>query len=1561
MQGQLIPPQQPTAQPSASSNNGLQVQQHILRELSQQPPLQGWQSSVQMQYRAGIIYQIFSQLRLLQSQLDLQYQLSLAIRFEAKAFTDAPDRTAYDAMCKRKLAEIHRLRTEQSAGMQQQMNMQMNMPQQMPNVAQDPSHVQGLGPAQFQQPPPNPQQQQMMQLHGMPMQQQQSQQPQPPPPPPPTSQQQGHQQQNMPMRQPPPNMPQVQPSTAPQRMVQQPSQFNPTPEENQYITRLANQMYTATPPQRIEAIRNNLRSMNADTRDGLARQGVDPMSWFFRTQAMKKFVDLKRAQAANQGLAGNQPTSNVNGVSRPMSQNAGGVPAQPLSGPQQNFEPPFDHIFGQQQDGLRSQEAGQIVVPASNAQAKLDQRNAARNNTQMNMQTGASRSLPNTAVNQPQPQPFWNQQPGQRNMNQGAGINASTQAANFANPNQAPANLLQGQPGGLDNQMTRTPSQQPGMPNLNKAAPPGQAPNMWPQGTPQQVNQPKPQATAMVPQASQQPEGRIDGPQQRPPIFQNIQNLPPQMQQRLLSMSEEQRRGFLISLQRRQMEQQQQQQQQRQLQQNQLQQQTQQQAAKIANARTVMNESFPMSSQPSQPGMQTGPTVTMSNQNISVQRPSMQNPNSQQPPFARQTPALGGPLRQQPGPGQLPPQQRGPSQYSGGPANAPLTEEQARQMDQKVFPSNLLSQGSQLLAQMPEDVRTWGQLKEYVVKNAPTLPSETLSKLEDLQAIQYRSQFQGPRPPHPGAVPPATTQPQAPFAQMVSQPNSQAPVQAPRPPHLANIPPPSFQEIQHVRANLPPNFKDASDDHVRAFIMRQRQEAMNRRMQAHQAQNAQMAQGLQKGAQSSQTQVQGPAGRVDPTANVQKGHAKGAVQEAQKVSNTAVNQSKQGQGNKNAPATKQAQKGTKRPSQDDVVEVPNPNLNNQAGVQAQNAVQASKQQPGPELHEQKAPTDIKGSSGSKNPITNQSQGADTQGARTGNLPAVSQEEVERRNTRLKQLMTEVGQNQPPRRPVPMTPQVRAGMAQRLGELSNMVERLEKSFPTYFRHNPDEGVAKNLIQTRQIIKAQYRDEQYNLIDNFTIGPNELEAAYGRIRQYFINVMEKFGSKRTTIARPGEQHQNQPQPQAQQPPVNQEKAPLNAANLEEQQNLLKAQRAASMQRHNSGHGSRAPPPPTSEKAPSFPHGPQSPHGIPHHFALPTLTADQLVLPNKRRRSNNHQPSAGSTPVLVPAQDTPIAKSSPLGPKLASPELPKARVPQMSFKCGISDCQSGQNGFATQAELEQHNADIHEPKEPEIEDPVEFALSSMRLALGLDENGKSKPRTETSEALKMKKSLSAQSYSAIKQEASTPMARAGTQTGPSPASNLLKTPQAMSSVKSPASDASKVKNGKGPTVSPKETDPPPFDPWAGSCISAEDIQSAWSSLADLNSMSFTKLQVGLTPSSTLSSGNEKSEKNSPRTSDISENDAVKISIDVGGGTKDDWIPSDWIDDTLCDIQSLNVGQDSFMGDGWDIFGDADVEMVDVGASTSRGKQMEEQDVIPEEWLKVYAPEKLPVKKGR
>ncbi|KAL8732813.1 MAG: hypothetical protein Q9181_003815 [Wetmoreana brouardii] len=1534
MSGQTMGPQA-GPQPAPPNNNGSNVQQHILRALNQQAAPQGWQSSVSMQYRGNIIFQLFSSLRLLYSHYDNQHQLQLALNFEGKAFVESADKNTYEKMCKRKLGEIQDMRTKQSLGMQHQINMQMNAPQPMQNMTQT--------MAQRQQNPQ--QQQQMMPNHGLPMQQH----PQPP----------GHQLHNMPIGHPQAAMSSQQ-APPPAQIGQQPNQYTPTAQENQYITQIARQLFQQTPRERLEVITNNLRQMNPEHRENLARQGVEPLHWYFRNQATRKFMEHKRGQAGNLGGPAAQAAGMVNGMPRPMSQNAGRPPGQQAPASQQGFEPPFDQIFGQQQDGLRSQEAGQVVVPASNSQASLDQRNAARlkQQHQMNMQHGANRAIHNNAANNPQSQAVWN---SQRNMNQPSGINGTTQAGNFGNPNQAPTNVLQGQPGGLDNQIMRTPSQTPDMPTLNKAAgPPGQTPNQWQSKTPQ-TNQTNPQTISMAQQAGQQAMKRPEAPQQRPPF----QNLPIHVHQHLASLPEDQRRPFLLNLQRRHYQQQQRQQQQMQ--------QAQQQAGKAVNTGAAINESFPMATQASQPGMQARPVGPIANQNAPVQQTMMQQSNLQQPSFPQQASAFGGTARQQPGTGQGAPHPRGPSQLPGHLANGPLTEEQARQIDQKPFPANMLSRDSQL-AQIPKEVKTWGQLKEFAAKHAQSLPQGTLGKLVNLQAMQYRQLQQGPKPTQPAAVPTGIAQQQAPFAQMISQPNNQGPVPAPQPLSTMNVAQPSYQDIQTMRNSLPPHLKSVPDEQIRQFIVnKQRQTALAKSMQAQQTQNPQAMNGMPNGQQGLQNHVQGSIGQSEVSHNALSGQSKASMQSHQRVTDSPVNQSaRQGQGARNAVTTKQPQKGgNKRGTNEDVVEVPNPSLANaQARTQTQKAAQTTKQKPSSQAQEQKAQTEDKARSIETRSASNQPKDVETQGPQLPTLPNIPKEELARRDARLKALLTEIGQNVPTRNIVPMTAEVKNEMTRKLRDLSQMVMRMEKSFLTFFRNHPDEESTRRLIQTRNIIKAQYKDADFNVKDQLTITPSELDTAYVHIRQYFAFVMKIFG-KGNNVSQAGEQAQSQPQPQPQpqpqQPAQSQEKAPLNAANLRE--NALQAQRAAAMQRHHSGYGSRVPAAPTSDKPP-FPLGPQSPHGFPQLYGPTTLTADQLVLPQpKRRKSNNHQASTGSTP--VPAQETPRAKSSPLNPKLASPEVHRAFVPQMSFKCGVSNCQSGQQGFTTQVELEQHNAAAHAPEEPIIEDPFEFALESMRLALNLDENGKSKPQHETLEAPRMKASLSAQSHTAIKQEASTPMARAATQTGPSPASQL-KTPQASSNLKSPASEGrataqeGKGKNGKGPTTPLRDPTPPPFDPWVGSSISPEAILSAWSGLADMQSLSFNKMQMGLTPSSTLSSGIDKSEKNSPRASDISENDAVKINIDVGNEAKDNWIPSEWFDDCLYgDIESLSFDQDNVMGDvNWDLFGDsADTVMVDTDAAgglAGKGKTRE-QDVVPEEWLKVYAPEKLVVKKGR
>lgn len=896
------------------------------------------------------------------------------------------------------------------------------MPQHMQNMAQAMAHNQAHGHVQFQPGPPNAQQQQMMQMQGIPMPQQ--------------PQQPAQQQPNMTMGPRPGAMPQAQPSAS-QPIPQQQNQYNPAPHENELIIQMANQLQASAPPQRLQAIQNSMRQINPEQRENLARQGLDPVHAYFRREAMKRFWEMKRAQASSQGAPAAQSAAMTNGITRPPQDMARSM-GQPASGPQQNFETPFDQIVGQQQDGLRSQEAGQVVVPASNPQANIDQRNAARANApqQVSMQNGGTRVLQNANANHPQTQTFWSSQGAQRNANPGAGVNGNTAAANFSNANQPPSNVLQGQPGGLDNQITRTPSQTPGMPNLNKAAaPPGQTPNMWSHRTPQ-LGQGTPQATPVVQPGMQQPAERPEATQQRPLM---IPNMPPQMQQHLATLPEDQQRSFLMNLRRHQQHHQQ------------MQQQANQQAAKAANARAAMSDSLPMSSQPSQPGMQPGTTAAMPNQNMAVSQAMMHKANGLQSAFAPQLSTYGGPARQQPGSGQQPPQQRGTPQHPGSNANPPpsLTKEQIRQMDQRIFPANLLREG---MAHIPQEVKTWGQLKEFAMKRAQQLPQGLLPKLEHLQAIQYRTLQQGPGPAQSGSLPPGSAQQQqAPFAQMVSQPNGQAPIAAPRPPNGMRIPQPTAQEVQVMRARLPPTAQSASDDQIRIFLMKQKHETLTRSMQ--QGQNNQMVNGVSKSHQDIPNQVQGDTSASDVNQLPQTGQAKSQTQQSQKGAGPA---SKQSQGNRNTSSVvKQTQKGVKRNSNDDVVEVPNPSLaNSQASLQApkQNA----------QTQEEKARANIKSSVNQS--TTDQSQNAASQNARPPGVPNLPKEELDRRDARLRQLMTEVGQNQPLRRPVPMSPQTRTEMGQKLQGMRPMIARMESSLPSFFRSNANENFARQLIET-----------------------------------------------------------------------------------------------------------------------------------------------------------------------------------------------------------------------------------------------------------------------------------------------------------------------------------------------------------------------------------------------------------------------------------------------------------------------------------------------------------------
>lgn len=421
---------------------------------------------------------------------------------------------------------------------------------------------------------------------------------------------------------------------------------------------------------------------------------------------------------------------------------------------------------------------------------------------------------------------------------------------------------------------------------------------------------------------------------------------------------------------------------------------------------------------------------------------------------------------------------------------------------------------------------------------------------------------------------------------------------------------------------------------------------------------------------------------------------------------------------------------------------------------------------------------------------------------------------------------------------------------------------------------------------------------------------------------------------------------------------ESAPsLSAANLQEHEKAMQVARQASVQKNHSSHGgNRAPAAPTSPQPPFKLFGVQSPQGVPPKYATRPneLTQDRLTLPPNKKIKRNQVSSAASTPAQAHAM--PVTKSPSQAAKVVTTDPDRTPGKASLTKCPVANCQSKNKGFASQEDLEKHVSEVHEAKEPPIEDPVQWVLEQVRYGLGLDENGKSKPLkvenkavTENYEAPRMKKSASMQGP--VKQEISTPMARVPTQTGPSPASNLLKTPQASSNVKTPLSEAKSTTkdihavSSKTLNDLAKEASASP-DPWAGSLISPDTISAAWSGLSDLQSIdSWSTIQSTLTPASTLTSN--KSEKNSPRVSDISENDAVKINLTVD----DDWVPAEWFEDGLYgDMESLTVNQDLMSMDWETAFGQDESTGNGSAVKTAQGRV---DDMAPStEWSKIYAP---------
>lgn len=419
----------------------------------------------------------------------------------------------------------------------------------------------------------------------------------------------------------------------------------------------------------------------------------------------------------------------------------------------------------------------------------------------------------------------------------------------------------------------------------------------------------------------------------------------------------------------------------------------------------------------------------------------------------------------------------------------------------------------------------------------------------------------------------------------------------------------------------------------------------------------------------------------------------------------------------------------------------------------------------------------------------------------------------------------------------------------------------------------------------------------LKDSFSINSTDVDASFGLARSMIQDITNQFPNLSKSAT--GAPITGAPQPVT--VPVKDaavaQTAPLNAANLQQQQQALKQMNQGKS--HNRASNRNAPPPaPTVAQPPPFP----------TDVLPPTLTQDQLRLPRKKQKH-----SATSTPVLG-QQSTGSAVAQTV--KAVSPENkvqqpPQSTEPEKSqFLCPETYCDHHfLDPFEDQAALDKHREEEHVRP---IRNPVQFALGELSSMLGLDENGEPvKPQTTTLQA-----AGAAGSTSALKSE-STPTAQGLTSMNRGSSVNGVKTSPANSkSLKAIKPD--EVKEGSQQAKNDKQAESSKglaaeVNLWAESAVNPQDLMHNFQHLETGAGGAISDMGVyrSITPNDTPESSKDGvSEPNS----DISEGFDLNINLDW-----QPFGPSEGED--LTDFCKINVNPDEEMGG---MFGDENSQFV-------------------------------------
>ncbi|KAL4880118.1 hypothetical protein BJY04DRAFT_192519 [Aspergillus karnatakaensis] len=1238
------------------------------------------------------------------------------------------------------------------------------------------------------------------------------------------------------------------------------------PQEYETVCRVANQILQKTSPDDMEKIKGNLQNMSPEQQIYLQKKGMDPITYFFRSQALNHMRRARRSRiemarnGQNNGIDPSNPLLGDPMMNPQQRQAFQMVNMQQRSSPfsmgnQQTIDPSsfignVENIQGQQADGLRSQEAGQLVVPASSSQMNQPPFNAQpnmfpsgqqmgqgnqvnMNNTGISPQFLAQQHLPN---GQPAPQDRSQQAPQFQSQPQ-----AQTQAQRLQAAQKAQMAISQA--GQANSHMQQSMSQSPAMPMLNRPmATPGQ---MSPAQAAAQA-----QPSARQPGMAQHPaNAQSMGAQQRPQI---PPNLPPHVQEQLAQMSNEQLATFFMN-QRRMM------------------------ANNPALARANAGQpSMGMQQNPSQPnlnqqmvnGQMANPQNMRASLNLQQQLAAMSGQQQPNQMMAGQQMTLQQRQHQQ--------QQQ---QYRiqllrqhAGP-NMEMTADQIREMDRVPFPPAIFNNNPNAAASLPKNIRTWGQLKQLVATNQQMLSGMDLQKLMTLQKfhlaqiIKETSNRNLEQNGQANWMPTNLQGQSQPFINTQKfQPGQQQPQFAM--PQIRQITP---QELQVARQRLGAQVQNMTDEQLRD-VLRQRQ------MHAAQTRAAQALANQQ--GQQSQAQPPPPPS-VPPAAPQIKQEPQVPQQLPQQTPQATAAKPQAATPAKptKGPVPKQTPPASKRKMQGD----------ESAVVQTspvQNSTQPAKPQP--------LPTTVP--SRPTLPFSREQLAAMTpqqraqveahlrrqQGQTRGTITRAAAEDAwNNMPEQMRELYNEVAKTQQSDQHFVITPEQKTTMNQQLRDCTDYLGRMDALVQFMAKIPGHEKNVRSLLQMRIQLMRQFKPgPDWTLNEQFSISPEYLTGATNYIKKLFHHMIARVNQQQNG-QRPGAQGSNAQQ-------VNQNIPPLNASNLQQlqqQEEALQRARRASSQTAASA----------TSAMPPAPFGAPSPQGVPHAYGPGGIPPHELKLPPPKKRKQSH-PNASSIPATSGAK-------AQMNKQAAIETKPIIGA----FKCSVPDCQYHYQGFTSQNDLDKHVEENHKAEEP-IEDALEYALQSfstliknedkadaqgltkgLGLTIDVPSVGPTKPPTTDSPA-----------KHDIKTEGATPMGRVASQLGvkpATPASSQQPTPVPLST-KAPGSSSLKgtlSRDGKADPRKPADQGSAATkDPWADSVISLESIRDAFMDLGDDGSLGFGSMDEFLNIDMfNCTQDTPDSVETGIATQTPQDGELLKTD-DMGGKnasvSEDSWIPMDW-----------------------------------------------------------------------